>query len=170
MFSPEFIKLKRDVEQFKKLREQWCGIVVPAPPRQVKNNHRPVTQRFDGSFHKFGPEIKKLLTKYPIQNNIWSVMGEEFITSYVLVKSDEQLLDPWGRPFKDDMIEKMITIELPEKHIKVPATVEGVLYMCNVYVRVLNSVEVDCNECMGRNECVECNKRGRKIVVFPSFN
>jgi hypothetical protein len=68
------------------------------------------------------------------------------------------------------MIKKMITVELPEKHVKLPVTVEGVLYMCNVYVRALNSVEVDCNECIGRNFCVECNKRGKKIVVFPMMN
>jgi hypothetical protein len=146
------------------------AIDIDSSNTTVKNYYRPVTQRFDGSFHKFGTEIKKLLTKYPIQNNIWSVIGEEFITSYTLAKSDDQFLDPWARPFQDDMIKKMITVELPEKHVKLPVTVEGVLYMCNVYVRALNSVEVDCNECIGRNFCVECNKRGKKIVVFPMMN
>jgi hypothetical protein len=140
------------------------------PPSFVKNRYKPVTQRFDGSFHKFGPEMTKLLSAYPSENPIWYVIGEEFITSYKLVRSDAQLLDPWNRPFPDEMISKMVTVELPEKHVKIPTTVSGTLYMCNVYVRDLNQLEIDCNDCIGRNECIECNKTRRKIVVFPKMN
>lgn len=114
--------------------------------------------------------MKKLLSKYPVENPIWYVIGEEFITSYKLVRNDAQLLDPWNRPFPDEMVSKMITVELPEKHVKIPTTVNGTLYMCNVYVRELNQLEIDCNDCIGQDMCIECSKTRRKIVVFPMMN
>lgn len=144
--------------------------IVNAKPIKTVNRYKPVTFKFDGSFHKFGPIITDLLSKYPLENPVWYVMGEEFITSYKFIKQDGLLLDPWNRPFPDEMIAKMVTVELPEKHVKIPTTVSGELYMCNIYMKELNRVEVECNDCIGLDTCIECSKTRRKIVVFPMVN
>jgi hypothetical protein len=136
----------------------------------VKNLYKPVTNKFDGAFYNFGPKMTQLLTKYPIENPLWHVFGEEFITSYTLLKGDQTLLDPWRRLFPEEMCDSMKTIDRPEKHVKVPTTVEGVLYMCNIYMNELNTVIVECNLCIGKRECLECKKTGKKMIVFPKNN
>ena len=136
----------------------------------IKNIYRPTTFKLDSSFQRFGTEIKKIIIKYPITNYIWSVYGEEFITSPSKWGKDELLTDPWCRKFSDEMCNRMKTIELPEKHVKITTSVGGIGIICNVYVRPLNWVDIDCRECEGEDFCPECLKTLRKRVYFPQIN
>jgi hypothetical protein len=124
----------------------------------------------NGSFHRFGEEITKLLIAYPMINKVWMVNGEEFITSLSECGGDTHLTDPWLRNFPEEMLNESKTVELPEKHVKVQTTVAGIGVICNVYARKLNKVEVDCKICEGNDVCLECNKTLRKIVCFPQMN
>ena len=136
----------------------------------IQNEYRPVTLKMRGSFHRFGDEITKLLIDYPMTNPVWMVNGEEFITSLTECCGDMQLRDPWLREFPGDMYKKMETVEIPEKHIKIKTTVAGTTVVCNVYIRKLNKVEVDCKSCVDKDVCPECNKTLRKTVCFPLRN
>lgn len=136
----------------------------------IRNEYRPVTAKMNGSFHRFGVEITKLLIKYPTTNPIWTVNGEEFITSLPDCRGDMQLRDPWLREFSEDMLNEMVTVEVPEKHIKIQTTVAGIGVICNVYIRKLHMVDVDCKECIDKDVCPECHKTLRKTVCFPQMN
>ena len=136
----------------------------------IQNVYRPVTLKMNGSFHRFGEEITKLLITYPVINKVWMVNGEEFITSLSECGGDTRLTDPWLREFPEKMLNESKTVEFPEKHVKIQTTVAGIVVICNVYVRKLNKVEVDCKICEGRDVCPECNKTLRKIVCFPQMN
>ena len=126
--------------------------------------------KMEGSFYRFGEEITKLLIQYPMTNPIWMVNEEEFITSLSECGGDNHLTDPWLRKFPTLSLEKMQTVELPEKHIKIQTSVAGIGVVCNVYIRKLNTIEVDCKSCIGKEVCPECHKTFRKVVGFPQMN
>lgn len=103
-------------------------------------------------------------------NSIWKVYGEEFITSCKVFNDDVILLDPWNRRFLDESLADVKTIELPEKHCKISTTVHGKSLMCNIYFRSLRSVIVVCDLCLGKTQCIECNRIGQKEVWYPQNN
>lgn len=133
----------------------------------VKNNYSKYNGMYRGGFENYGSEITKLLSKYPIENHIWHIYGEEFITDKTMAAYDMQLLDPWCRPFKQEFIDKTDWIQLPRLHAKIKTTVEGKLYMCNVFTEKLNSIDIQCGLCYGLRECIECGLTGKKTIYYP---
>jgi hypothetical protein len=133
----------------------------------TQNKYSKYTGMYHGGFEKYGVEITKLLLKYPILNHIWYVYGEEFITDRTLIGNDSQLLDPWTRPFKQEFIDESVLEKLPTTHIKIKTTVEGKIYMCNVFVEKLKSVDIECGLCYGLYSCIECGLTKRKKIYYP---
>lgn len=133
----------------------------------ITNNYSRFTGTIFGTFSSYGKEITKLLSKYPISNNVWHVYGEEFISSTDDLKGEKKLLDPWLRLFPDQCVLDSKTIDIPERHIKITTTVENKIYMCNVYIKKLKSVVIPCNICMGMNVCVECHGTRKKTIFYP---
>ena len=122
---------------------------------------------FRGGFTQYGPEITTLLKQYPILNQNWHVYGEEFIISMKDVIGDGKLLDPWFRPFRDEDVKKSVTVDKPTRYVKVSTTVNSQPFMCNIYFNNLRESTIECNSCLGKHDCVECNKTHRKTLYYP---
>ena len=123
--------------------------------------------RLVGSFENYGEIITEILIKYPIQNFIWSVFGEEFITSISeLSEIDSTLLDPWLRPFSDTSIKLSKTFDKPTRHISLFTTVCGSNIRCNIYIGKLNSANIPCKICKN-SSCIECKGTKTKTIYYP---
>lgn len=132
------------------------------------NNYTKFDHRLVGSFENYGKIISEVLEKYQIQNNIWNVYGEEFITSIAdISRIDSSLLDPWLRPFPESSVKMAQTFDKPTKHVSLFTTVCGSKIRCNIYIGKLNSVDIICRICEKNTSCIECKKTKIKTIYYP---